>query len=262
MKMFIPLSGIPRSGSTVLTSLLNQHPLIHASGTSPIIDILQLIHSNWIQMTMEELSQHPKRLENILKGVLNGGYQHIDKKVIIDKNRLWGRHSSLLTTLVGDNPKLICTVRPIPEVLASFVMLLNNTPNNYVDNDIIEQRLTINSKNRCKILWEKYIIHPYTSFRIAYNTEKCNIHLVDYENIVNNSQKTIDSICEFIGIETFTISDNNLIPMDENDNFHGGLRGLHHVRPELKRISLPAASIIGNDMVRYYNSLDLEFWQK
>jgi hypothetical protein len=40
MKNLMFLSGLPRTGSTLLTSLLNQHPEIYASGSSPLSDLI------------------------------------------------------------------------------------------------------------------------------------------------------------------------------------------------------------------------------
>ena len=40
MKKLYFLSGLPRSGSTVLAGILNQHPDVHASSTSGLLDML------------------------------------------------------------------------------------------------------------------------------------------------------------------------------------------------------------------------------
>ena len=47
MKQFVMLSGLPRSGSSVLCSMLNQHPDIYASTTSPVIDLIEILNQNW-----------------------------------------------------------------------------------------------------------------------------------------------------------------------------------------------------------------------
>ena len=40
MKNIYFLAGLPRSGSTVLAAILNQHPSVHATSTSGLLDIL------------------------------------------------------------------------------------------------------------------------------------------------------------------------------------------------------------------------------
>ena len=68
MKNFIMLSGLPRSGSTVLSSLLNQHPDIFVSTTSPLADFTILTTEQWpilSQRMLEERSEeHTSELQS------------------------------------------------------------------------------------------------------------------------------------------------------------------------------------------------------
>ena len=41
------ISGMPRSGSTLLCNILNQNPRFHATGTSGVLDLLLLVRNNW-----------------------------------------------------------------------------------------------------------------------------------------------------------------------------------------------------------------------
>lgn len=263
-KNLIMLSGLPRSGSTVLCSLLNQHPDIHTTTTSPIIELIDYMTPFWYNISNRMLDNNQEQYFNMIDGLCDGAYKHIDKKIIIDKNRLWPRHIKLMSGSLNKRLKFICTVRPIPEIIASYVTLINKNSNKvtFIDQDLIDSNMTINTKNRCKIILEKYIMHPYTSLKMAYNSKDIDICFVSYDDIVNDSQSTIDKICEFIGIDSITIHTNNLQKMDENDAFHGGIDGLHEVRPELKRISPPPEEIIGHDLTRLYTSMKLEFWNK
>ena len=47
MKSLHFLSGLPRSGSTVLAALLNQHPQIKATSTSGLIGIMGAVCAAW-----------------------------------------------------------------------------------------------------------------------------------------------------------------------------------------------------------------------
>ena len=263
-KSFIMLSGIPRSGSQVLSSMLNQHPLIYASTTSPVVDLLDIINNNWGNLSAALVNKHPDQLGNIIKGMIDGAYKHVDKSVIIDKNRIWPKYGKLLEQSFGQKPKIICTVRPIPEVLASYILLIekNNNKITYIDQDLIQSNLPINTKNRCKILWEKYISVPYTTLRAGYNSGNIDLCIEDYNSIVNDSQSVMNRICNFIGIRSIDINTASLQPMDENDEYHGGLNGLHNVRSTMARTSPPAAEVIGKDLVKLYTDMHLDFWSR
>lgn len=261
---FIMLSGIPRSGSQVLASVLNQHPLIHATTTSPIVDMINIFSDHWPKISGAVTAVPQQQFANMIAGLIHGAYKHVDRPVIVDKNRQWPRVIPLLNTALGNKPKIICTVRPIVEILSSFILLINKNSDQitYIDQDILDLGLPVNTKNRCKILWEKYITHPYTSLRLALNSKDADICVVSYNDIVEDTQSTLDKICNFIGVDRYVLDSNNLQPMDENDYFHGNLRGLHTVRPQLKRTSPSARTVLGNELFNYYSSMQLDFWNK
>ncbi len=261
---FVMLSGIPRSGSQVLVSALNQHPHVHATTTSPVVDMINIFGEHWPKISGAMPSINQQQYTNMIGGLIHGAYKHIDRSVIVDKNRQWPRFIPLMNAALGHKPKIICTVRPIVEILSSFILLINKNSDQvtYIDKDILDLGLAINTKNRCKILWEKYINHPYTSLRLALNSKDVDICVVSYNDIVENTQPTLDKICNFIGVGSYVLDSNNLQSMDENDYFHGNLRGLHTVRPELKRISPSARAVLGNEIFNYYTSMQLDFWNK
>lgn len=263
-KQFVMMSGIPRSGSSVLGSLLNQHPLIYSSTTSPVIDLIGIIDNNWNNISAALADRHPEQYGNIINGMIGGAYHHIDKPVIIDKNRLWPRYGKLMTEALGSKPKIICTARSIPEILTSYILLINKNSDKitFVDQDLLDNNLAINNKNRCRILWEKYINHPYTSFRMGYNSSDVDLCIVEYDEIVNDSQATMDKICQFIGIDTYQVNTNDMQPMPENDDYHGGMNGLHDVRSVMKRVSPPPEEVIGRELTKLYTDMKLDFWNK
>lgn len=264
MKEVIMLSGLPRSGSTVLSSLLNQHPLIYATTTSPVADLVTEVVQVWPNISRAIMNPHPQQTGNIIEGIMQGAHQHEEKPIIVDKNRLWPRLAPTIAKISNKRLKIICTVRDIPDIMASYILLFTkNLPQpNFVDNELVENKLAINNRNRCKLLLEKYIGHPYNSLKIGYNSESADLLFIDYEEIIRDGQEVMNRICDFIEIDSSTIDINNLKPMDENDYFHGGIRDLHLVRPELKKTSPSAEEVIGKDLVKYYRDMKLHFWKK
>lgn len=262
-KNFIMLSGIPRSGSQVLASMLNQHPMIFASTTSPVVDMIDLINNSWPQISAALTNPNPRQYPNMLGGMIDGAYEHEHKPVIVDKNRIWPRYGKLMSQVLESKPKIICTVRSIPEVLASYIILIgkNGHKTTYIDQDLIDLRLPINNKNRCRILWEKYIYQPYTSLRIGFNSGDADLCFVTYDEIVSSPQATMDKIANFIDIDSHEVNTLGMQPMPENDSYHGGLEGLHDVRSVLKRASPPPEQVIGHELVKLYTDMRLEFWK-
>ena len=62
--------------------------------------------------------------EAIYKTMPKAYYQHITKPHIIDKHRAWARNIHPAKIHISADPKVICTYRPIAEVVTSFIKLV------------------------------------------------------------------------------------------------------------------------------------------
>lgn len=263
MKTVIMLSGLPRSGSQVMSSLLNQHPEIYSTATCPVADLVVEVMNQWPHMSAAVVDAPPGQLAHMVQGMIQGAHHHIVKPIVVDKNRWWPRLGHILHEGLGHPVKIIGTVRPITEILASFVLLIekNNHQVTYVDQELHSLGMPINNKNRCKLLWEKYIQHPYTSLRMGMNNPHVDLKLVSYDRIVNHSQQVMDELCAWMGVPSHNVDLYNLQQMPEHDHNHGGLVGLHDVRPHMARTSPSAKQVLGAYLVDYYDNMNVDFWR-
>lgn len=260
-KSFYYLSGIPRSGSTVLATIISQNPKIYTTPTSPMLDLVQLTAENWSRVSATQKLHHPDQLKNILHGIFNSSYKHVEQPIILDKHRAWPRNIPLIFNITGRRPKIICTVRDIPEVLASFISILEKNGNSYIDNELRALNKPVTNAARCRQLWEKYVSTPWTSLKLGYETNRDCLHFVDYKEITETPEQAIDGIYKFLELKPFKHKFAELNnPQPENDESYG-IKGLHDVRPVLKRISPVPEKIIGPEVVEYYRNLKLEFWK-
>lgn len=263
MKDVVFLSGLPRTGSTVLASMLNQHPAIHATTTSPVADLVSIVLDSWPSISGALKDPHPRQFGDIIESLVHGAHRHITKDVVVDKNRLWPRFSPTMLKVTGVKPKIICTVRSVTDIMASYILLIerNRGMVTFIDRGIIDKGLPVNNKNRCEEVLTTYFRHPYESLRIGYKSAAADMLMVEYDDIVANGQGVVDSICRFIGCTSFKLESDQLQRMDENDKFHGGITGLHDVRPVLQKTSPPAVKVLGQELYNYYTAMRLEFWR-
>src|SRR5262245_4526288 len=105
------ITGLPRSGSTLLSAILRQNPRFHAAMTSPVAPIFRAAIS---AMGADNefavfISEDQKRA--ILRGIFDGYYSEMpEREVIFDTSRAWaGRMSALRQLFPGC--KFICCVR-------------------------------------------------------------------------------------------------------------------------------------------------------
>jgi sulfotransferase len=258
------LSGLPRSGSTVLSSLLNQHPKIYATTTSPVLGMILNFGGNWENQVVHQIEDKSEQQKtDMQRSMLLSAHSHFNKPIIVDKNRGWPRHVKLLEKLLGKKPKIICTVRDVPSVLSSFVTLANKHPdNNFIDNQLKMAGFTVNNTNRCRLLWRQGTVGAgWDSLKSGYQYDKSCLLLISYEEIVNDPLSVMKRVEDFLGIEHHLYDINNLKAMDEKDEEHG-LKGLHDIRPVVKKTSPPPEKIIGVGLTKYYNDMKLNFWNK
>ena len=261
MKKVYTLAGLPRTGSTVLASLLNQHPDIYVSGTSPLLDLLCYTETTWSNVKEYYKEQNPEQVMNIYRSLIQGFYQHIPKPIIIDKHRAWARNVGGLRNIGFDNPKVICTIRPIPEIISSYIKLMNKdmVGNNFVDTTLKKRGLTLSIKNRCEFLWKELVYNTYESVQIGLHTSRENILFLTYDQIVHRPMDALQTVYNFLDIPSYdghTFNNINNINL-ENDEEYWQFPGLHQIRSELKAEPNKPEDIIGAELTQYFQQFDI-----
>ena len=88
------ISGLPRSGSTLLSAILRQNPRFHAGISTPLADlVLHLVRDMSAHEGASLISSDQR--ERILRSLIDAYYASNDANVIFDTNRRWcGAHTS------------------------------------------------------------------------------------------------------------------------------------------------------------------------
>lgn len=260
MAEFRFLAGLPRSGSTVLATLLSQHPDLYTSRTSILLNLLQSVQG----FHLGESPYFERGCEqqlNIQRGILHGFYQHVSEPCVLEKDRGWAANCRLIEALTGERPRIVATTRRISEVIASFSLLADKVgPTNKMDDELHLVNRPVNQWTRSRILWEKYIYHTWRDFKRGYENNPDCFLLVDYDDVVSKPKETVAVIYTYFDLESWTPSTSGLInPSPENDAVYG-IKGLHDVRPKLERTSPPPEEVLGEEVCRFWDEKNLEFW--
>lgn len=118
------ISGLPRSGSTLLSALLLQNPAIHAGITSPVGSLVGTMLREVSQGNETSVLMDDGQRRALLQGVFENFYHAIHPtRTVFDTNRAWTLRLDLLATLFPD-AKVICCVRHIPWIIDSVESLL------------------------------------------------------------------------------------------------------------------------------------------
>ncbi|MEG4440224.1 sulfotransferase [Microcoleus sp. AT9_B5] len=118
------ISGLPRSGSTLLAAILRQNPRFHSAMTSPVGGLVDRM----LEAMSEDnefsvfISQEQKR--TLIASIFSVYYSpQADKQVIFDTNRLWCSKLPLIQELFPGS-KVICCVRNIAWIMDSIELLI------------------------------------------------------------------------------------------------------------------------------------------
>jgi len=253
MVQFVCLSGLPRSGSTILSAILAQNPLIYTEGNSGVCQLIYDMNQTCNLHINEQLSANNRQhtIKDLISEIPKIYYKNISTQhnIIIDKCRAWTRtyNVELLQKYIDSNIKIIVLERSITDILKSFMKLYIN--NNWDDMQI---NLTLNALLEPNA---EPIMASIAGIQMAKATNMTNTFLfIKYNDLISNPEKIIKRIYEFCGWTYYEHNFTNIVNKNqEDDNFYG-LKGFHDVRPILNKE--PNLSVLPPDVLNKCNEID------
>ena len=122
------ISGLPRSGSTVLSALLKQNPRFSAAVTSPVASLIGALQQSMSGGSEFAVFFSDERRRTMLRGIFDSYYAGVpDGHVVFDTNRTWTGKLPLLHALYPQS-RIICCVREIGWIIDSVERMLRANP--------------------------------------------------------------------------------------------------------------------------------------
>lgn len=234
MKEYFFISGLPRSGSTLLSSILNQNPSFYAGISSSmqeiIVSTISVITNSENNYVIDE-----NRRKELLKDIFESYYKITDKPVVFDTSRGWTAKTTLLKYLFP-NTKIICCVRDLFWILDSFekITLKNTLYNSFLTDP--ESRNTVTT--RCDALMdvkkEGQVVKPYYWLEEGLLANPDMILLVEYEDLCKNPKKIMQDIYNFINMPYFEHDFKNVEYKNEAFDSFLNMHGLHTTKKEVQ----------------------------
>jgi sulfotransferase len=269
MKKYYFMAGLPRSGSTLLSAILNQNPNVHSGPSSPVVSIMLTLENAISNDELFLAYPKPEQAGKIISSVIENYYSDVDKSVIIDKNRSWVNRMHYIPGYFGIEPKIICPVRSMDEILTSFISMHRRNPFdingkiNFIDEMLIKSNLPLTDENRCLFLSgpNGIVGQSYGGIQQAIMEGRQKLlHFVEYDDLINNPKETMRKIYEFLGEEHFEHDFSTIENMHkENDAEVYGLADMHDVRNILEKVSENPKEILPESI--YEKCQGTEFWR-
>lgn len=259
-KQFYFLSGLPRSGSTVLASILNQNPEVYVTPTSPMLDLLIENQNAWHKLPSVQANPFPDQLTNITRAMISSSWEHRPERIIIDKNRGWGKNMPASTILFGSEIKMIATTRDLPSIMASWLTLLHKNPYSHMDSTLKNKGLSATDENRMGEMWFNMVKDCMESLAQAKKDASNRLLLVDYDGLIQNPKDTLKKIESFLELPSWEYDYNNIISETFDDDLAAwGLKGMHKIRSKLEKTSKHPKEILGQDLYNRFIGIEREY---
>ena len=264
-KTYYFMAGLPRSGSTLLKSIIDQNPNIHANPVSPVMELMYWNDHYFTDSEQYLGYQKPKSAHKIISSIIDNYYFDTEEPIVIDHCRAWSNNIERIKTYITPNPKIICPVRNVLEVLTSFITMVhrNSEQVSFIDQHLIEKGFPVNDDNRCDYLMSKEGIVEQAlwaqSQAFIRGDDKKNLLMVEYDDLVNSSDETMRKIYEFLELDYYQHDFGNVENKHREIDDQWYLKDMHHVRKEVKKKSKKPEDVLSSYILNKYNNL--EYWK-
>ena len=239
MKQYFYISGLPRSGNTLLSTILNQNPDIHSTGHSFLPDLLFAIKNT--ERNSDRFQNYPchKNLKNIYDNIISNYYQNYNVKYIIERGDwITPYNINLLKQITPNKIKIVILIRDVLEIIKSFLKLCKDNPEFYINKqyNFLDHTTLFTDEIETKVdlimAKDKYInTILYSIHQLRKNNLLKDFLLIDYNDLVKQPEITLNKIYDYYEIDLFKHSFKNFKKeLEYNDSIFGAL--MHKVRTD------------------------------
>jgi sulfotransferase len=262
-KEYFFISGLPRSGSTLLCNILSQNPQFYVSkSTSGCHDVLFGIRNQW-----DNLIEHQAggidydQLKRVLNGALNN-YHSTDKNIILDKGRGWLSLIEMIEFVLDKKCKVIVPVRNINEILASFEKLWRKTTGKtqwlFEKEDYFKSQTLA---GRCDI-WASASQPVGLAFNRVSDAINRNLKdrllFVEMDDLTSIPAQTMKRVYNFINQDYFNHNFDYVEQVTSEDDIGvHRIEGLHTIRNKIEPVPHCSTEILGVELTQKYSKLEI-----
>jgi sulfotransferase len=251
------ISGLPRSGSTLLAALLRQNPRFAAGMSGPLAGLFGALLSEMSARNEYSVFIDDAKRERILHGLFDNYYADSTAEVVFDTNRAWCAWMPAIERLFPE-AKVIACVRELPWVVDSIERLVQR--NVFSPSSIFNYSAggTVYTRANGVVAADGMVGAPYDALKQAcHGAQRDRLLLVQYETLTTDPAKTMHAIYDFLGEPVFEHDFEHVdYDVTEFDN-RAGTPGLHTVRSLVKADS--RVSLLPPDLFRRF--VNDAFWR-
>ena len=244
-------------------SIMNQNPNVAATANSICADIMGELFMLKHTDIFKNYPDH-KSFDNVAKTVFENYYKDWKEDYIIDRAP-WGYPINLkFLKETRSNIKIIVLVRDIIEVLGSFIDWSNREPTSFVNQ---YEAKTVEEKCDMLMNTDGQIVKELIGIKHLIDQQSKEIyHIVKFNDLVKDTENTINNLYNFLGIPKFKHDFNNIGQFKVNDMGYDDTivgNGLHTLTTGAisdYKEKYDAYSIIPKSIIEKYKQCN--FWEE
>jgi sulfotransferase len=231
------ISGLPRSGSTLLAAILRQNPRFHAGMSSPVGSLFMALQGAMSKRNEAAVFIDEAQKRELLKGLFDNYYHVIHpEQLVFDTNRAW---CSKLPTLAQLFPeaKVICCVRHVPWIMDSLERIIRQNAFELSGIFGYEPTNTVYTRVNRLAVSDGLVGFAMDALREAFWGEHADrLILVGYEALAKRPEQTLRQVYDFLGEPWFAHDYDNVEYAADEFDLALGTPNLHTVRRKVEWI--------------------------
>ncbi len=248
---------MPRAGSTLLQNIMAQNPDFHVTPTSGLLELVfgaRLNYTNNAEFKAQDAATMKKAFLAFSRAGMEAYCQALsDKPYILDKSRGWGIHFDLLNLIFDEEPRIICMVRDLRQILASMEKIFRRDPDknrpienhNNLSGTTTFKRMAINLQGPPVGLALDRLIDIHQR---GWNKK---ILFLRFEDLTTQPASTMQKIYQYLGVPEFKHDFDHVPQVTQEDDDVYGVGSLHEIRPQVKPLQNDYLDVLGRDAIHF-----------
>jgi len=241
----------------LLQNILAQNPSFHVTPSSGLLELVFGARTNYSN-SVEFKAQNSESMKKAFLAFSRAGMQAYcealtDKPYVVDKSRGWGVHFDLLRLIFDEDPKIICMVRDLRQILSSMEKKFRQNPDKYKS---IENHATLSGTTTFK-----RVLLGLQSAPVGLALDRLvEVHqrgwsrkmlFLRFEDLTAQPAATMQKVYSYLGVPAFTHNFDQVEQATQEDDEVFGIPGLHQIRPKVEPLQNDCVDVLGRDAVRY-----------
>lgn len=250
-------SSMPRAGSTLIQNILGQNPDFYVTPTSGVLELIfgaRMNYTNSNEFKAQDVKLMEKGFLGFCEEGMKGFYNNItDKKYIVDKSRGWGIHRPFLIKIFNEEPKIICMVRDLREIITSMEKKYRAHPEqqSHIVNHGEFRGTTTFKRSQIWLNGTPVGMALERLTEIITQGYDKKIFFIRYEDLLTSPNETMKDVYNYLGVDFYLHDFTNIEQITVEDDNVYGIYGDHNIKKELGKVKYDYKNILDAGTIDY-----------